>query len=133
MNSLLILSQPQCTSYVQSCQEKRLAPSLLVVSALLFPPPLLSPATPPTLSLLLPGNVFNISNMTIEGLGLDLSVANISVENIDSFTNPKSSKTSNCYRVTYRSMDRSLTNDEINALQDALRDEAAATLGVELR
>ena len=55
------------------------------------------------------------------------------VENIDSFTNPKSSKTSNCYRVTYRSMDRSLTNDEINALQDALRDEAAATLGVELR
>jgi len=55
------------------------------------------------------------------------------VENIDNFTHPKSGKTSNCYRVTYRSMDRSLTDVEINALQDDLRERAAATLGVELR
>ena len=55
------------------------------------------------------------------------------VENIDTFTNPKTGKTSNCYRVTYRSMDRSLTDVEINALQDGLRDKAAAELGVELR
>ena len=55
------------------------------------------------------------------------------VENIDNFTHPKSGKTSNCYRVTYRSMDRSLTDAEINALQDDLRDRTAATLGVELR
>merc|ERR1719327_1147533 len=32
------------------------------------------------------------------------------VENIDTFTNPKTGKTSNCYRITYRSMDRSLTD-----------------------
>ena len=55
------------------------------------------------------------------------------VENIDTFTNPKTGKTSNCYRITYRSMDRSLTDVEINALQDSLRDEAAAALSVELR
>ena len=55
------------------------------------------------------------------------------VENIDTFTNPKTGKTSNCYRITYRSMDRSLTDVEINALQDGLRDKTAAELGVELR
>ncbi len=30
-------------------------------------------------------------------------------------------------------MDRSLTDDEINALQSTLREKAAGTLGVELR
>jgi len=55
------------------------------------------------------------------------------VENIDTFENPKTGKTSNCYRVTYRSMDRSLTDVEINALQDDLRAKAAETLAVELR
>ena len=55
------------------------------------------------------------------------------VENIDTFTHPKTGRTSNCYRITYRSMDRSLTDVEINALQDGLRDKAAAELGVELR
>eukprot|EP00622_Pseudochattonella_farcimen_P001081 FR735692.1.p1 GENE.FR735692.1~~FR735692.1.p1 ORF type:complete len:175 (+),score=22.17 FR735692.1:72-596(+) len=46
------------------------------------------------------------------------------IEMIDTLTNPKSGKTSNCYRTTYRSMDRSLTDDEINKLQDDLRDQA---------
>ena len=52
---------------------------------------------------------------------------------IDSFTHPKTGKQSNCYRVTYRSMERSLTDDEINVLQDTLRDDAAGKLSVELR
>lgn len=52
---------------------------------------------------------------------------------IDEFTNPKTSKTSHCYRVTYRSMDRNLTDEEINDLQKRLRDGAAAELAVELR
>lgn len=50
----------------------------------------------------------------------------------DEFTNPKKKKTSKCYRITYRSMDRSLTDDEINALQDELRDRSA-DLGCEVR
>jgi len=54
-------------------------------------------------------------------------------ELVDEFTNPKKGKTSHCYRITYRSMDRSLTDDEINALQETLRERAAAELEVELR
>eukprot|EP00520_Triparma_pacifica_P013267 CAMPEP_0118649458 /NCGR_PEP_ID=MMETSP0785-20121206/9715_1 /TAXON_ID=91992 /ORGANISM="Bolidomonas pacifica, Strain CCMP 1866" /LENGTH=201 /DNA_ID=CAMNT_0006541749 /DNA_START=494 /DNA_END=1096 /DNA_ORIENTATION=- len=36
------------------------------------------------------------------------------VELIDEFVHPKTKKVSNCFRVTYRSMDRNLTNEEID-------------------
>lgn len=52
---------------------------------------------------------------------------------IDNFTNPKTQRTSNCYRITYRSMERSLTDEEINKLQDAVRKGVAEELKVELR
>lgn len=55
------------------------------------------------------------------------------IDLVDEFTNPKKGKTSHCYRITYRSMDRSLTDEEINQLQEALRDRSAADLAVELR
>jgi len=54
------------------------------------------------------------------------------IDLIDEFTNPKTGKSSKAYRVTYRSMDRSLTNEEIDALQNKLRD-TSADLGLEVR
>lgn len=55
------------------------------------------------------------------------------VKLIDAFTHPKTGRTSNCYRVAYRSMERSLTDEEVNALQEEVRAQAASKLGVELR
>jgi len=54
------------------------------------------------------------------------------IEMIDSFTHPKTGRSSRCYRISYRSMDRNLTNEEIDGLQFKVRDETA-TLGCELR
>jgi phenylalanyl-tRNA synthetase alpha chain len=56
-----------------------------------------------------------------------------SVTNIDTFVHPKTGRVSHCYRINYRSMDRSLTNEEIDALQETVRVEASVQLGVELR
>ena len=55
------------------------------------------------------------------------------VKLIDEFSNKKTGKTSHCYRITYRSMERSLTDEEINKLQESVRELAAQQLLVELR
>ncbi|GKY97443.1 hypothetical protein MPSEU_000702800 [Mayamaea pseudoterrestris] len=51
---------------------------------------------------------------------------------IDHFTHPKTQRVSHCYRIVYRSMNRSLTNEEIDALQEEVRRRVEQT-GLELR
>jgi len=55
------------------------------------------------------------------------------VKLIDAFTHPKTGRTSNCFRITYRSMERSLTDEEINTIQEQVRTRIRDELGVELR
>ncbi|KAI8321294.1 phenylalanyl-tRNA synthetase [Martensiomyces pterosporus] len=55
------------------------------------------------------------------------------VKLIDSFTHPKTGKASRCYRINYCSMDRNVTNEEINAIQEQVREHMVKRLGVTLR
>ncbi|GMH66775.1 hypothetical protein TL16_g04504, partial [Triparma laevis f. inornata] len=56
-----------------------------------------------------------------------------SVTLIDEFTHPKTKEVSNCFRFTYRSMERSLTNEEIDRVHFKVRERAVEELGVVLR
>ena len=52
---------------------------------------------------------------------------------VDEFEHPKTGRRSLCYRVNYRSLERTLTNEETNALHKKLRTLLVDRLGVELR
>jgi phenylalanyl-tRNA synthetase alpha chain len=52
---------------------------------------------------------------------------------VDEFEHPKTGRKSMCYRVNYRSLERTLTNEETNGLHDKLRALLVERLGVELR
>ena len=54
------------------------------------------------------------------------------VERIDRFAHPKTGRTSLCFRILYRSAERSLTNDEVDAVQEGVK-AAVARMGFELR
>ncbi|ODV90088.1 hypothetical protein CANCADRAFT_101103 [Tortispora caseinolytica NRRL Y-17796] len=56
-----------------------------------------------------------------------------SVSLTDEFTHPKTSRKSLCYRIVYQSMDRTLTNEEVNATQQKISDELVDTFKVEVR
>ena len=56
-----------------------------------------------------------------------------SVELIDEFVHPKTQRKSLCFRINYRHMDRSLTNEEIDIYQFELRDLVRSQLNCELR
>ncbi|KAK9365337.1 hypothetical protein V1509DRAFT_585484 [Lipomyces kononenkoae] len=58
-------------------------------------------------------------------------VENVSL--IDKFTHPKTKRNSLCYRVLFQSMERTLNNDEINVLQDNIRESLKIKFAVELR
>lgn len=50
------------------------------------------------------------------------------VDIIDQFTNPKNGRVSHAYRVTYRHMHKNLTTQEINLVQQELRDRVEKDL-----
>lgn len=56
-----------------------------------------------------------------------------SVKLVDEFQHPKTKRRSLCYRINFQSMDRNLTNDEINKIQKKVCDELVTLFDVELR
>jgi len=52
---------------------------------------------------------------------------------IDRFTHPKTQRRSLTVRVVYRSLDRSLVNDEVNVLQSQVVSRLKERMGVEIR
>ena len=55
------------------------------------------------------------------------------VKLVDEFVHPTSGRKSLCYRINYRSLERTLTNDEINKMHDRVAASLKDNLGVELR
>lgn len=54
------------------------------------------------------------------------------VDLLDQFTN-KNGKQSQTYRIIYRSWDRSLTNEEVDLIQNKIREEISKKLAIQLR
>lgn len=52
---------------------------------------------------------------------------------IDEFTHPKTGRRSMAYRIVYRSLERTLTNEEAKTFHHGVRDALVKKLGVELR
>ncbi|KIP09082.1 hypothetical protein PHLGIDRAFT_23116 [Phlebiopsis gigantea 11061_1 CR5-6] len=55
------------------------------------------------------------------------------VQLIDSFTHPKTDRKSQCYRINYRSMDNSLSNDQANEIHAGVVSRLKESFGVEIR
>ncbi|KAG9042612.1 hypothetical protein FS837_010629 [Tulasnella sp. UAMH 9824] len=55
------------------------------------------------------------------------------VKKIDEFVHPKTGRRSVCYRINYRSMDRSLSNDEVNVIHGKVEKSLLDRLSVEIR
>ncbi|CAN6674341.1 phenylalanine--tRNA ligase, mitochondrial [Trichomonascus vanleenenianus] len=66
----------------------------------------------------------------IRGIAGDM-VENVSL--IDEFVHPKTGRKSQCYRINYQSMDRNITNDEVNELQQQVLDELSKRFPIEIR
>ena len=55
------------------------------------------------------------------------------VTSIDEFVHPKTGQRSQCYRINYQSMDRNLTNEEINDIHKKVEDDLINYFDVRIR
>ena len=55
------------------------------------------------------------------------------VECIDKYLSKKLNRESRCYRIFYRSLERTLENSEIDEIQENLRTALSNKVGIELR
>ncbi|KZZ95171.1 Phenylalanyl-tRNA synthetase, class IIc, mitochondrial [Ascosphaera apis ARSEF 7405] len=55
------------------------------------------------------------------------------VQLIDQFTHPKTGRKSCCYRINYRDLERTLTNEEVNEMHECVRQKLVEKCGVQLR
>ncbi|KAB5586039.1 hypothetical protein GE09DRAFT_1166599 [Coniochaeta sp. 2T2.1] len=55
------------------------------------------------------------------------------VKLVDEFTHPKTGRRSMCYRINYRSLEKTLTNEETNRMHETVTKELVEKLGVEIR
>jgi len=58
-------------------------------------------------------------------------VENVSL--VDEFVHPKTGRASKCYRIIYRSNDKTLTSEEINEIQESVKNITIDKLNVEIR
>jgi phenylalanyl-tRNA synthetase beta subunit len=52
---------------------------------------------------------------------------------VDTFTHPKKQQTSHCYRIVYRHMEKTLTQEEVNVIHRQIEKAAALKLNVSIR
>ncbi|XP_061163525.1 phenylalanine--tRNA ligase, mitochondrial-like [Saccostrea echinata] len=66
----------------------------------------------------------------VRSIGSDLVE---SVELFDDFVHPKTKRRSKAYHITYRHMERSLTQEEVNDIHGNIMEEAVTQLGIQIR
>lgn len=85
------------------------------------------------ISFWLPGDSLLHANDVMEFVRTHAGDLAESVVNIDEFIHPKTGRKSQCYRINYQSMDRSLTREEINKIHGRVEGDLIKYFSIEIR